>query len=85
MEGIRMVENVVFSRSVEAGKKKYYLDVKLAKNNSRYLSIREVTQGDTPENRESRRLIIFKDGFTEFCEAFKEVQAQLAVKEKAAV
>lgn len=80
-----MNENVVFARAVESGRKKYYLDVKVAKNNSRYLSIREVTQGDKPEERESRRLIVFSNDFSGFSQAFGEVEKFMASKEKAAV
>ena len=80
-------DNVQFSRSVSAGKKKYYLDVRKAKNGSNYLSIRETSEGDTPEQKESRRILMFDQAIADFTEAFSAVSSymQKAKTEKAGV
>jgi len=84
------MENVVFSRFVAAGKKKYYLDVKKSKINSLYLTIREVTEGDTPDKAESRRIMVFDNAIKEFTAALNETAAYIKpdenrAREKAAV
>jgi hypothetical protein len=79
-----MIENVLFSRSVEAGKKKYYLDVRKAKNGSKYLSIREISEGDTPQNRESRRVMVFDNALGDFAKAFREIEGNMQESEKPA-
>jgi len=84
------MENVVFSKFVSAGKKKYYLDVKKSKIGSLYLSIREVTEGDTQDKSESRRIMVFDNGIKEFTAALNETAAHIKPaesrpREKAAV
>jgi hypothetical protein len=74
-------ENTVFTKTVEAGKRKYYLDVKRAKNNSLYLSIREVTLGETPEKNESRRLMVFDNAIKDFTTAFNETASHVPARE----
>jgi hypothetical protein len=74
------IENVVFSKVVVSGKKKYYLDVKVAKNSSKYLSIREVTEGDTPEARESKKINVFDNAMPLFAKAFGDIEQQMLSK-----
>jgi hypothetical protein len=75
-------ENTVFSKFVGAGRKKYYLDVKRAKNGSMYLTIREVTQGETDDKNESRRIMVFDNAIREFSAAYAEASAKVPPKER---
>jgi CRISPR/Cas system CMR subunit Cmr4 (Cas7 group RAMP superfamily) len=81
------MENVVFSKCVGAGKKKYYLDAKKAKTGNLYLSIREVEQtgeaGAQDAKAESRRVLVFDNVIKEFAAAFSEVVARIPAKERA--
>jgi hypothetical protein len=78
------MENVVFSKFVSAGKKKYYLDVKKSKIGSLYLTVREVTEGDTPDKNESRRIMVFDNAIREFAAALSEAASKITPREKAA-
>lgn len=81
------MENVVFSKFVAAGSKKYYLDAKKAKTGNLYLSIREVEMkedGDKSDAKsESRRVLVFDNAIKEFAAAFNEVAARIPAKERA--
>ncbi len=77
-------ENVVFSKFVGAGKRKYFLDVKKARTGSLYLSIREVADGETPEKTESRRIMVFDNAIRQFSEAFGEAVLRIPAKERTA-
>ena len=74
-------ENEVFNRSFTAGKKKYYFDVKKAKTGNLYLSIKEVTEGETPEKNESRRVLVFNNAIKQFGEAFAEAAGKIPAKD----
>jgi len=80
------MENVVFSKFVGAGNRKYYLDAKKAKNGAMYLSIREVEtkeeEGKTDAKSESRRVLVFDNAIKEFAAAFTEVVARIPAKER---
>jgi len=81
------MENVVFSKFVMAGSRKYYLDVKKAKTGSLYLSIREVDmkeeEGKSDVKSESRRVLVFDNAIKDFTAAFTEVAARIPAKERA--
>jgi hypothetical protein len=74
--------DVVFSKTVNAGKKKYYLDAKKARNSSMYLTIREVTFGEEPGSGNSRKIIVFSDAIRDFATAFDEAKKYVPYKEK---
>jgi CRISPR/Cas system CMR subunit Cmr4 (Cas7 group RAMP superfamily) len=80
------MENVVFSKFVGAGSKKYYLDAKKAKTGNLYLSIREVEtkeeEGKDGAKAESRRVLVFDSAIKEFAAAFTEVVARIPAKER---
>ena len=81
------MENVVFSKFVMAGSRKYYLDAKKAKTGSLYLSIREVEtkeeEGKSDAKSESRRVLVFDNAIKEFASAFNDVVARIPAKERA--
>ena len=76
------MENVVFSKFVSAGKKKYYLDVKKSKIGSLYLTVREVTEGETPDKNESRRIMVFDNAIKEFASALAEAASRITPRER---
>lgn len=61
------------SRTVKAGKRTYFLDVKKAKNGERYLTITESRFAGEGIERERSRVIVFADALDGFVEALHEV------------
>lgn len=76
-------ENGVYARAVSAGKKKYYFDVRKAKTGNLYLTIKEVTQGETDEKNESRRILVFDNAIKDFADALNDAAGRIPHKEKA--
>jgi len=81
----RREQEIVYSRSVKAGKRIYYLDVRKARNNDLYLSIteskRRQAEGEEAPSFEKHKLFLYKEDFTHFVEGLQDVigyvQAQL--------
>ncbi|MBR1786909.1 MAG: DUF3276 family protein [Paludibacteraceae bacterium] len=69
--------DIAYSRSVKAGKRIYYLDVKRARNNDLYLCITESKRRQTGEQEpltfEKHKLFLYKEDFSHFREAFNDV------------
>ena len=72
-----MDENVLFSRTISGPKRKYYLDLKTAKNGSKYIVISEQVIGDTPDKKERHRIMVFDEAFEEFMDAINELKAKI--------
>ena len=72
----RKEPEIVYSKSVKAGKRIYYLDVKKARNEDLYLCITESKrkQGEdmTPQF-EKHKLFLYKEDFAHFTEGLREV------------
>ena len=72
-------KEIIFSRSVKAGKRIYYLDVKKNLKGEIYLSITEskkVVQGDGDEAKvsfEKHKIFLYQEDIEKFNSAFKEV------------
>jgi len=81
----RREQEIVYSRSVKAGKRIYYLDVRKARNSDLYLSIteskRRQAEGEEAPSFEKHKLFLYKEDFTHFVEGLQDVigyvQAQL--------
>ena len=81
----RREQEIVYSRSVKAGKRIYYLDVRKARNNDLYLSIteskRRQVEGEVAPSFEKHKLFLYKEDFAHFVEGLQDVigyvQAQL--------
>lgn len=81
----RREQEIVYSRSVKAGKRIYYLDVRKARNNDLYLSIteskRRQAEGEEAPTFEKHKLFLYKEDFAHFTEGLQDViayvQAQL--------
>lgn len=75
----RREQEIVYSRSVKAGKRIYYLDVRKAKNEDLYLCIteskrRQGEEGEAP-TFEKHKVFLYKEDFTHFMEGLEDVLA----------
>jgi len=73
----RREQEIVYSRSVKAGKRIYYLDVRKARNNDLYLSIteskrRQSEEGEAP-SFEKHKVFLYKEDFAHFTEGLQDV------------
>lgn len=77
-------KDIVYSESVKAGKRIYYLDVKQSRNGDRYISITESKKvvddkqfsnnTDTPHfSFEKHKIFLYKEDFEKFLEALTSV------------
>ena len=72
----RREPEIVYSRSVKAGKRIYYLDVRTARNEDLYLCITESKkrQGeDEFPQFEKHKLFLYKEDFAHFTEGLQDV------------
>ena len=73
----RRDQEIVYSRSVKAGKRIYYLDVRKARNNDLYLCIteskRRKNEGEDAPSFEKHKLFLYKEDFTHFTESLQDV------------
>jgi hypothetical protein len=66
----------VFSKSVRAGKRTYFFDVKATKRDEYYLTITESKKRFNKEGRpfyEKHKVFLYKEDFEKFQEGFEEV------------
>lgn len=73
----RREPEIVYSRSVKAGKRIYYLDVRKARNEDLYLCIteskkRQAGEDETP-SFEKHKLFLYKEDFAHFTEGLQDV------------
>ena len=81
MEGFDKKDNgkerdEIFSKSVRAGKRTYFFDVKATKRNDYYLTITESKkrfESDGRFNFEKHKLFLYKEDFEKFAEGLSEV------------
>ncbi len=72
----RREPEIVYSRSVKAGKRIYYLDVKKARNEDLYLCITESKKKSGEEEYptfEKHKVFLYKEDFKHFTEALGDV------------
>ena len=73
----RKEPEIVYSRSVKAGKRIYYLDVRKARNEDLYLCITESKRRQAGEDEqpsfEKHKLFLYKEDFARFTEGLKDV------------
>jgi hypothetical protein len=75
MEEMDQRENgIVYSKSVRAGKRTYFFDVRVSKNGEKYLVIAESKKKLDPETGallfEKHKLFLYHEDFENFTEAF---------------
>lgn len=72
-------QEIVYSRSVKAGKRIYYLDVRKARNNDLYLCIteskRRQAEGEEVPSFEKHKVFLYKEDFAHFTEGLQDVIA----------
>lgn len=70
---------IVYSRSVKAGKRIYYLDVKKARNDDLYLCITESKRKQVGDSEalqfEKHKVFLYKEDFAHFTEGLNDVIA----------
>lgn len=75
----RREQEIVYSRSVKAGKRIYYLDVRKARNEDLYLCIteskRRQIEGEEAPSFEKHKVFLYKEDFAHFTEGLKDVIA----------
>lgn len=75
----RREQEIVYSRSVKAGKRIYYLDVRKARNADLYLSITESKriqgEGEEAPVFEKHKIFLYKEDFAHFTEGLQDVIA----------
>ncbi len=73
----RKEPEIVYSRSVKAGKRIYYLDVKKARNEDLYLCITESKKksngDDAVPTFEKHKVFLYKEDFAHFIEGLEDV------------
>ena len=74
----RKEPEIVYSRSVKAGKRIYYLDVKKARNEDLYLCITESKRmqngtEEVPPTFEKHKVFLYKEDFSHFSESLQDV------------
>lgn len=73
----RREPEIVYSRSVKAGKRIYYLDVRKARNEDLYLCIteskRRQADGEEAPSFEKHKLFLYKEDFAHFTEGLQDV------------
>ncbi len=73
----RKEPEIVYSRSVKAGKRIYYLDVRKARNEDLYLCITESKKKAAGETEvpqfEKHKLFLYKEDFAHFTEGLQDV------------
>ena len=72
-------QEIVCSRSVKAGKRIYYLDVRKARNEDLYLCIteskRRQVEGEEAPSFEKHKVFLYKEDFAHFTEGLQDVIA----------
>ena len=73
----RREQEIVYSRSVKAGKRIYYLDVRKARNEDLYLCIteskRRQVEGEEAPSFEKHKVFLYKEDFAHFVEGLEDV------------
>jgi uncharacterized protein DUF3276 len=67
--------NEIFNEEVQAGRRTYFFDVKINKDNQKYLKITESKRTD--HGYEHRRIMIFEEHFEDFFEGFEIIKEYL--------
>lgn len=73
----RQEKNEILSRAVRAGKRTYFFDVKVTKNDEKYLTITESKRKFNADNGtffyEKHKLFLYREDFEKFKNAFEGV------------
>lgn len=70
----------VYSRKIRAGKRSYFFDVKLSKNNLYYVAITESIKQQNSNEYKKHRVVIYPEDFNKFLDAAQEVIDRVKTK-----
>ncbi len=73
--------DVVFSKSIRAGKRTYFFDIKATRNNDYYLTITEskkLTEQDGNFRYEKHKIFLYKEDFVKFSDVLDEMGKYIA-------
>lgn len=79
-EGMEYDREEIYSKSVRAGKRTYFFDVKATRNNDYYLTVTESKKkfdNDGNQNFEKHKIFLYKEDFEKFSEGLDEVVAYI--------
>ncbi len=79
-EGIRTEREEIFSKSVRAGKRTYFFDVKTTRRNDYYLTLTESKKRFNRDGRfyfEKHKIFLYKEDFEKFTDGLAEVIAYI--------
>jgi len=79
-EGIRTEREEIFSKSVRAGKRTYFFDVKTTRRNDYYLTLAESKKRFNRDGRfyfEKHKIFLYKEDFEKFTDGLAEVIAYI--------
>jgi hypothetical protein len=75
MDGMEKKEGDLFAKSVRAGKRTYFFDVKSTRGNELYLTVTESKKRFTEDGKftfEKHKIFLYKEDFQKFMEALNE-------------
>jgi hypothetical protein len=75
MDGMDKKDGELFAKSVRAGKRTYFFDVKSTRGNELYLTVTESKKRFTEDGKftfEKHKIFLYKEDFEKFMEAFNE-------------
>ena len=75
-DGVRTEREEIFSKSVRAGKRTYFFDVKTTRRNDYYLTLTESKKRFNRDGRfyfEKHKIFLYKEDFDKFADSLKEI------------
>jgi hypothetical protein len=84
IEGENGGRQEIFSKSVRAGKRTYFFDVKATRNNDYYLTITESKKRFNKEGKqffEKHKIFLYKEDFEKFSNGLKEVISYISAEQ----
>lgn len=70
----------VYSRKIRAGKRSYFFDIKLSKNNLYYIAITESIKIHNTNEYKKHRVVVYPEDFNKFLETAQEVIDKVKTK-----
>ncbi|KKK77827.1 hypothetical protein LCGC14_2849670, partial [marine sediment metagenome] len=75
-DGVRTEREEIFSKSVRAGKRTYFFDVKTTRRNDYYLTLTESKKRFNRDGRfyfEKHKIFLYKEDFDKFADSLTEI------------
>ncbi len=73
----RKQQDEIFTRKIYAGRRTYYLDIKVTSKDDKYLVISEKRRSGDENKIEHSRVMVFKEDFHKFFNSMAEIKAYL--------